>query len=222
VIDLERHDDVFVLRLTKDDNRFNAESLAAWNAALDEVEAAAGPAALVTTGNGKFYSNGLDLDWVGRQESAVATEMISGVIRLMGRVLTLPVPTVAAVNGHAFAAGAMLTLAHDARVMRGDRGYFCIPEVDLGMPLAPGMAGIIRGRLPIGVAHEAILTGRRYGGDQAAELGIVDEAVAVDQVLPRAIERAAEQAGRAGPILATLKRGLYADLVPVLEAGALS
>jgi len=115
----------------------------------------------------------------------------------------------------------MLTLAHDVRVMRADRGFFCLPEIDLGMPLAPGMTAIVKARLPGAVAHEAVVTGRRYGGEDAARLGIVAEAVAEDDVLPRAIELAAAQAGRAGSNLAVLKRGLYGDVLPVLEEGAL-
>ena len=122
----------------------------------DEVEGSEGTAALVTTGTGKFYSNGLDLDWMGAQppEDVLSTgAMVSDVIKLLGRVLAFPMYTVAAINGHAFAAGAMLALAHDTRVMRTDRGYVCLPEVDLGMPLAPGMTAIITARLSAQVAH---------------------------------------------------------------------
>ena len=64
MIDLERQGDVFVLCMNDGENRFNQESIAAWNAARDDVENAPTPRALVTTGTGKFYSNGLDLDWM--------------------------------------------------------------------------------------------------------------------------------------------------------------
>jgi Delta3-Delta2-enoyl-CoA isomerase len=57
----------------------------------------------------------------------------------------------------------MLALAYDLAVMRADRGYFCLPEVVLGMPFTPGMNALIRARLPIAAAHEAMTTGRRYG-----------------------------------------------------------
>jgi enoyl-CoA hydratase/carnithine racemase len=63
MIDLERHGDVFVLRMDAGENRFVPETIAAWNAALDEVEKAPAPKALVTIGSGKFYSNGLDLEY---------------------------------------------------------------------------------------------------------------------------------------------------------------
>src|SRR4051812_33476944 len=135
---LERHDAVFVLTLGDGENRFHPDQLTEINAALDEVEAADGPKAVVTTGSGKFYSNGLDLDFMAANPDAAAANL-ADVHALLARVLGFPVPMVAAVQGHAFAAGAMLTLAHDAIVMRADRGFWCLPEVDLGIPFTAGM-----------------------------------------------------------------------------------
>src|ERR1017187_9640538 len=113
------------------ENRFNRQMVTELNKALDTVEAVNGPAALVTTGEGKFYSNGVDLDWLAtRGENAAA--FLDDVHRLLGRILGFPAITVAALNGHAFAAGAMFASAHDFIVMRQDRGYWCLPEVDLG------------------------------------------------------------------------------------------
>ncbi|MEI2650788.1 MAG: enoyl-CoA hydratase/isomerase family protein [Microthrixaceae bacterium] len=74
--------------------------------------------ALVVTGSGKFFSNGLDLDWMSEHPDDSA-EMLRGVHRLLGRMLLLDMYTVAAINGHAFAGGAMLTCGFDERVMRG-------------------------------------------------------------------------------------------------------
>ena len=58
MISLERNNDVFVLKMDGDENRMNQPWLEAMNSALDEVDAAADPLALVTTGTGKFFSNG--------------------------------------------------------------------------------------------------------------------------------------------------------------------
>ena len=118
---LDRRGAVFVLTLGDDENRFHPDRLAAITAALDEVEAAEGPKAVVTTGAGKFYSNGLDLDFMASHPDASETNL-RDVHALFARVLAFPAPIVAAVGGHAFAAGAMLALAHDLIVMRGDRG----------------------------------------------------------------------------------------------------
>jgi enoyl-CoA hydratase/carnithine racemase len=144
---------------------------------------------------------------------------------LLARVLGIGVPTVAALQGHTFAAGAMLALAHDERVMRVDRGFFCLPEADIGIPFTPGMTALIAARLSPRVAHDAMVTARRYGGGDAAAAGIVDEAVEEDQVLPRAIERAAALAGKDTTTMATIKQRLYARAIAVLqdrEANALA
>ena len=101
--------------------------LQAFTRVLDEIEAADGPRALVASGSGKVWSNGLDLAWM-MQSSRPAFSDLEQVHRLLGRIIELGVPTVAAVTGHAFGAGAMLS----------DRGYWCLPEVDLGMFLLHG------------------------------------------------------------------------------------
>ena len=140
--------------------------------------------------------------------------------RHLGRLLAFPVPTVAALNGHAFAGGAMFALAHDFRVMREDRGFFCIPEVDLGLPLAPGLLELLRARLPRTVLHEAIVTGRRYGAADALARGLVDEVAEEADVVPRAIALAAELAGKDPVTLAALKRGLHGATLRLLETPA--
>ncbi|MCZ6783982.1 MAG: enoyl-CoA hydratase-related protein [Proteobacteria bacterium] len=220
MIELERRDDVFVLHLRGGENRFNRSFLSELNRALDQVEKSSPPAALVTTGEGKFYSNGLDLAWLGGEGSDRAGPFLAEVHQLFARVLSFPTATVAAVNGHAFAGGGMLALAHDFRVMRADRGYFCLPEIDLGLPLQPGMTAIIRARLSAATAHEAIVTGRRYGGEEATRVGIADEAVPEEQVLPRAVERAAALADKDRTTLAALKEGLYRTTLAILRGEA--
>ena len=108
--ELTQQDGVHVLLLGDDENRFTLDWIQQVHAHLDEVVNA--PAPLVTTAGGKFYSNGLDLEWV-LANSDRAPEYIGLVQELLARILTLPVPTIAALPGHAFGAGAMLAMAHD-------------------------------------------------------------------------------------------------------------
>jgi enoyl-CoA hydratase/carnithine racemase len=215
VIELSRDGDVFVLRMDDGENRFSPPMLDALEGALDEVAAADGPRALVMTGTGKFFSNGLDLDWLGAHPDE-GDAYVGRVHGLFAGVIGLPCHTVAALNGHTFAAGAMLALAFDRRVMRADRGYWCFPEVDLGLPFTPGMNEIIRRNLPVATAHEAMVTGRRYGGADAEAAGIVHEAVAEDEVLARAVAWAAELAPKAGPVVARLRSDLLAEVLTAL------
>lgn len=221
-MDLQRRGAVFVLTMGEGENRFNRPFLDSMSKALDEVEAAGGPAALVTVGGEpKFYSNGLDLNWISGAGQGEGGRFISDVIRFFGRLLAFPLPTVAAINGHAFAAGAMMALAHDFRVMRADRGFFCLPEVDIALPLAPGMLALIQAKLDAGTCRDLILTGARVGGADAAARGIADEAVPAEEVLSRAVARAESLATKDRATYAALKRGMYASAIECAQRGEL-
>ena len=216
-IHLSREGDVFVVRYDNGENRFQPETLIEWNAVLDEVEGAGSPAALVTTGTGKFYSNGLDLDWMlGTATEEERAEYPPAVLGLMARVLVFPTITVAAINGHAFGAGAQLSLGHDFRVMRTERGFWCMPEIDLKAPLHPGMTAIIEARVPRQTAHELIVTGTRYSAEAALAKSIIDHAVPEDQVLAKACEIAAQYAAKADPAMTALKKGMYPHTLEAL------
>ncbi len=216
MLECSRDGDVFVLRLDAGENRFTPGLMDALDEALDTVERAGAPAALVTTGTGKFYSNGLDLEEMMRGGAGSAGAYLARVLGILGRVLTFPAPTVAAMNGHAFGAGALLGLVHDVRLMRSDRGFFCMPEVDMKIPLHPGMVAILQSRLPGQTAHEVVTTGRRFGGADARALGIVEEALAEDAILARATAIAGERAPKADAVMRTLKTGLYAQVLEAL------
>lgn len=220
MIELKQEGDVFVLRMRSGENRFNRDFLTALNRGLDEVEASTGPAALVTVGEGRFYSNGLDLDWLTKQDPDTVNGFLADFEKLFSRLLQLPMITVAALNGHAFAGGAMFSLAHDFRVMRTDRGYWCLPEVDLGMPLRPGMNALITARLPKPTFHEAIVTARRYGAEEARAAFIVQQTAAEADVLGAAVALAAPHAGKSRDALKALKREMYRDAIARLDAGA--
>jgi Delta3-Delta2-enoyl-CoA isomerase len=213
---LDRDAEVFVLNLGDSENRFHPDWLAEVQQHLDTVASADGPRALVTTATGKFFSNGLDLEWLGQHGDEIVEHIVE-VQHLFARVLALPVPTVAAVQGHVFAGGGMLALAHDFRVMRADRGYFCLPEVDINIPFTRGMAALIQGRLSKKTAHEAMTTARRYGGTDALAAGIVDAVAHEDDVLTDAVEMARPLAGKAGPTLGTIKERMYADALSALR-----
>ena len=216
MIDLDREGDVFVLRMDAEENRFSPGFMNEVNEALDQVEGASSPVAVVITGSGKFFSNGLDLEWMMAHPDETNAHL-KEVLTLIARVLTFPAITIAAINGHAFGAGGQLAVAHDFRVMRSERGYFCMPEVDMRIPLHPAMTALLQARVPASTLHKVIVTGKRWGGEAAAAAGIVDEVVPVEDLLPRAREIAAELTSKASPALAKLKRDLYPEVFLALE-----
>jgi enoyl-CoA hydratase/carnithine racemase len=209
-----QHDDaIAVLDLGDGENRFAPDWMVEVAELLEEA-IASDSTVLVTTASSKIWSNGLDLEWV----QANPTEFqpyVSRAQRVMARFLEAPMPTVAAIGGHAFAAGAMLSLCHDQRVMRSDRGFWCLPEVDLNLPFTPGMNALITARLTPQTANIAMTLGHRFGGEAALAAGIVDEVGRDDEVLPKAIARARTMAGRNPEAIGRIKSRLYA---PVLEA----
>ncbi len=212
---LQRDDAVAVLNIGNDENRFTPEWLDGMHACLDEVEGLGSPAALVTVADGKFWSNGLDLDWLTSHADQFEA-YVTLVQRLLSRVLTMPMPTVAAIQGHCFAAGGMLAMAHDWRVMRADRGFFCLPEVDLGLPFPPGMDALLRAKLTPATAVEAMTTGRRYGGSEGLAAGIVTAAVGEAEVRSAAIDLVTPFAAKAGPNLGVIKSTMFAEAVGML------
>ncbi len=137
-----------ILRMNAGENRFYPDNVDSLEGALDEVDGSEGPAAIVLTGSGKFFSNGLDLEWMGGAPAGEPQRNVARVHELLARLLGSPVAVLGALNGHAFAAGAMLALACDERVMRSDRGFFCLPEVDINIPFTLGMSALIRAKLP--------------------------------------------------------------------------
>ncbi|HWJ10260.1 MAG TPA: enoyl-CoA hydratase-related protein [Nocardioides sp.] len=211
---LEIDNDIAVLTIGDDENRFTLAWLAEVDTALDTVVAAGVP--LVTTGSGKFFSNGLDLAWVTDHPDEFA-DYARRVEVLLARFLSLPVPTVAAVNGHAFGAGAMLALAHDWRLMRADRGFFCLPEVDIEIPFTPGMAALIQARLAPQAAIDTMTTGARLGGEAAALAGIVDRAVPEDELLPAAIAKVERLRGKSVATLGAIKSTMFGPTLALLR-----
>jgi Delta3-Delta2-enoyl-CoA isomerase len=206
VVEVEIVDGVHVVRMTDGENRCNGPFVEALAAAVAAVEDAAAP--LVLTGAGKFFNNGLDLEWISAEPDA-AGPMFDRLHDVLRRLLVFPAPTVAAVNGHAFGAGAILAAATDHRVMRSERGYVCFPEVDLGLTMSPEFDAVLRARYPRRVHLDALVGGRRYGGDDAVAAGLVDRAVPEVELLAAAIARARVDAGKPPAHVRALKEQVH-------------
>ncbi len=210
ILDLEPRGDVVVIHWRDDENRFRRDSIDRWHEVLGELEAVDGPLALVVAGEGKTFSNGLDLDWFAANPEE-APLVIEDVHRLFGRMLSFPAYVVFALTGHAFAGGAMLSYTADVRIMRTGRGYWCLPEVDLGLPLTVPMARAVTSRLPWPAAQQAIITGHRFTAEEALAIGIVHEVADEDVIVDRAVERAAPMATKNRSVIAAHKRLLFGD-----------
>jgi len=214
VTSLDIRDDIAVLDLGDSENRFSPDFLEQVGKHLDTV-LAEGAHALVTTATGKFFSNGLDLEWLGANGDRMQW-YVGQVQGLLARVLTFPLPTAAAINGHAFGAGAMLAMAHDYRAMRADRGFFCFPEVDIRIPFTPGMAALIQAKLTPRAQVASMTTGRRFGGADAAATGLVDVSAAEDELLEAALGFVRPLGSKDTGTMGAIKNTMFAGAVTAL------
>jgi len=185
-------DHVAVLTMNHGENRFNFDSLKAFLAVLDEIEAESKVNALVTTSShDKIWSNGIDLDWLlpalQKEGEGLMDRFRCTMFTLFRRVLTFPMPTIAAMNGHAFAGGAFLSFAHDFRFMRSDRGWLCLPEVDLGIPLGQVFLAFSKRVLPMHLLEEMEYTGRRLTAAECESYHIIRKACPLDQLMAEAV-----------------------------------
>ncbi|CAM0140823.1 hypothetical protein VKS41_008100 [Umbelopsis sp. WA50703] len=220
MVTLHKEGPLYILHMHNADNRFEGDFIAALNQALDIVERAYLSAedledtALITIGNDKIYSNGLNLE-----HAMMDVTFMDKYLALLRRILTFPIPTVAAINGHAFAGGFMMAIAHDYRVMRSDRGFLCMNEVDLPAPLAPGMAAIIREKLAPHTYRNMILQGHRFNAKESLQEHIVDEIAENDKVLDTAKALALKWAPKAksGVVYKQLKDEMYTNVVAKLS-----
>jgi enoyl-CoA hydratase/carnithine racemase len=214
-----RHDDIALLTWNDGENRLNYDSLGALNTALDELQETDGPLAVVVTGEGKFFSNGLDLARFGQNMD----EMLGTIAllrRTIGRLLLYPAYTVAAINGHCFAGGGLLSTSFDYRVMREDRGFWCMNEAAIGMVLDEYLFGIINHRLPRATAVEAATTARRYSGPEAVTAGIVEAATSEGELLSHAMAQAAAHTWLDRRLLGAQKKIIHGDFAAFLGFSA--
>ena len=226
MIDLQRDGNIFTLTMNAGENRWNTTFVRAFSEALDEIEASDGSAAVVTTSaDPKFFSNGLDLEWVAQSDAGsdhpggdrkvFGTEFMT----VMSRIITLNVPTVAAINGHGFGAGFMTAMCHDVRIMREDRGFICANEMQLGMLIPPPELALFKHKLPANVFFETVQLARRWAGPQALDAGIVQQTASAEDLLDVARARAEELAplGANRDVFKAQKESLFGENAAISE-----
>jgi len=194
---------------------FNPETLAQFDEAISYAIADEECQALILLGEGKNFSQGLDLDYLMASGDKEFTELC---MRVLARLLDAPFPVISLVTGHAFGLGAMIVLASDYSVMRADRGYFCLPEVDLNMTLTVRMNELVCSKLSPKAIRAALLTGERLTADRALALEVIDATGALDQLEQIGLEVAGPMMGKNRRSLAGLKRGFNQPIIELIES----
>jgi enoyl-CoA hydratase len=206
----ERVGSIAIVRLDRPPvNALELDTIIAAEGALDE-SLSSQPAALVLTGTGECFSAGLDLKIVPLYTPEQQRETIVRANRLLATLYGCPIPVVAAVNGHAIAAGLVLALACDFRVGTRRPSKLGLPEARAGIPFPAAAMTIVRAELAPTPARVLTLGAQNIDPERALAVGVLDELEAAKRVLPRALEVARE--------LATIPRGAYAAVKGQLRA----
>lgn len=173
--------------------------------------------ALVITGEGSCFSAGLDLKAVPSYDRAQQQAMVMAVNRMFGRLYGLPLPTIAAVNGHAIAGGVILMLACDYRVGAEGDYKLGLAEARVGVVYPVAAMAIVRSELAPATAKTMVLTARNYSPRDALAMGVLDELQPADRLLTRAVEVAREMAALPRSTYSRIKRSLRSQALALID-----
>lgn len=174
---LEKRGRLFLLTLTGDgEHRLNPTLLDSIRSAISRIRSdpSSPQSVLITTSHGKFFSNGYDLA-LAESDPSLRVAMDSKLRSLVADLISLPMPTIAAVTGHASAAGFVLAMSHDYVLMRRDRGFLYMSEMDIGLVIPAWFVAVVRAKIGSPAARrDVVLTAEKVTAERGLEMGIVD------------------------------------------------
>ncbi len=221
LIEYELDENVAVVTMNSGENRFTLAFLDEFLSVLDTIENDTDANVLVVrSSHEKIFSNGIDLDWlvpfIQKNDLDTVKKFLYTMNSLFKRLLIYPMPTIAAITGHAFAGAAIMCCAFDFRFMRSDRGFFCFPEVDLGIPFLPGMIAIAKKAIPMYKLEEMKYTGKRLTAYECEEHHIVMKACHINDLMDEVLSFA-KGLNKGREIISAMKKGMYKDIIRVLD-----
>jgi enoyl-CoA hydratase/carnithine racemase len=222
LIEWEKDETVAILKMVSGENRHNPDFNAEMLAAFDEIEKDTSIySVVIVSTDKKNWSLGIDLTWmmtaIGKQDQESIKKFMYGLNDIFTRLLTFPMPVIAAINGHCFGDGSIMACACDFRFMKADRGFFCFPEVDIDIPLLPGMQACVKKALPYYKVEEMIFSGKRTGAPELAEHNIIVKACADEEELMKDALAFAKTFTKKRPIFGEIKKRLHKNVLEIIE-----
>jgi len=223
-LDWELNDKVALVTMGEADNKLNIDLVKSLLEMLDKIEKETEALTLVIkSGHTHIWTNGFDIDWIlaslGKGNKKEVKEFLVMDLALRRRLLTYPLITIAALNGHCFGGGAVFSCCFDFRFMRLDRGFFCIPVIDRGYPILPGTGALLTSVLPAYIINELILTGRRLTGAECAAGHVAVAAYNNDELMDKVMAYA-RGLNKGRGIVGEMKKVLNGPIVKLMEEDA--
>ena len=203
-------------------NRMNQIFAQDLNRCLDQVASDTDVKSMILTSlDEKNFSQGIDVEWIGEKLAAnqgrEIIDFMYGMNNIFKRLLLFPVPVIAAINGHAFGNGAILTCACDFRFMKEDKGFFCFPEVDIGIPFLPGMIALVRKALPEYMFNHMVLSGQRMTAGDLEHANVIVKACENREDLMKEATVFAEGFDKKRGIFRELKKRAHKDVCRIMD-----
>jgi enoyl-CoA hydratase len=216
MIERTLEDGILTLRLAH--GKASALDVELLEALSSELAAAGDARAVILTGTGSIFSAGVDLFRVLNGGAEYVDRFYPLLSRIVRELFALPIPVVAAVNGHAIAGGGVMTLAADYRLMADGNGRIGVPEVVVGVPFPGSALETVRFAVPRHRVQSLVYTGRTLSPSDALAEGLLDEVVPADGLLARAREVAAQLASLSPEAFRATKLALRADALARMDA----
>jgi len=222
VVEWKKQDTVAIVSMCNATNRMNKIFAQDFNQCLDQVEADAQVKSMILTAlDEKNFSQGVDVEWIGERlvtnQRQDVIDFMYGMNHVFKRLLLFPVPVIAAVNGHAFGNGAILSCACDFRFMRKDKGFFCFPEVDLGIPFLPGMIALVRKAVPEYLFNQMLLSGRRMTAVDLEHANVLVKACENQEDMMKEAMAFAAGFDKKRGIFRELKKRVHKDVLRIMD-----
>lgn len=222
IIEWEKVETVAVMTMNNGENRHNPLFIEAILASFDQIEQdPAVSSVIIASSDPKNWSQGIDLQWMteamAKNDLQGIRDFMYGLNRIFTRILLYPMPVIAAINGHAFGDGTIMACACDFRFMKADRGFFCFPEIDIGIPFLPGMQAIIRKAIPCYKLEELAFSGKRTGAAELEEHHVIVKACENQEALMREALAFAKSFNKKRPIFGEMKKRFHRTIIETME-----
>ena len=222
IVEWKKDETVAVITMNNGENRHNPDFAKAMIAAYDEIAADETLTAIVlTSADQKSWSQGIDLGWIvpafSGNDFATIRQFMYDMNEVFKRNLLVPMPTIAAINGHAAGNGSVLACSCDFRLMKADRGYFFFPEVDVNIPFLPSMQEMMKKAFPYYKLQEAVMTGKRYGARELEEHHVIVKASDDAETLMADALAFARSFQKKRPIFGEIKKRLHKNITAAME-----
>jgi enoyl-CoA hydratase/carnithine racemase len=222
VVEWKRDDTVAVVKMVNGENRFNPVFNKEFLQVFDEIEKdMAVKSVVIVSTDVKSWSQGIDLIWMQDRMAAQDLQAIRGFLYglndIFKRILLFPMPVICAINGHAVAGGAILSLACDFRFMRADKGFFFFSEVDVGIPFIPGMTAFCRKAIPEYKFEEMMYTGKRYGAPEMEAHHVVMKACPNEEALMAEAMAFARAFNKKRGVFGEMKRRMHKHIIDIID-----